>query len=165
MGETVVILIITGLICAAVCVCFMGFFLIRKSSEVAQKKAELEKDILIEREKNERILAVEELKNERSRLSNEKTAIYANRDMVAAQLEAGVLGQQQEEEGGIEGLIKNIAPLLLQNPDILKNLNLGNLFTKNNQVPVQAPVPSGGGAVNPSPASFPVSGSGEGAAE
>lgn len=67
---------------------------------------------------NERIIAVEELKTEKARLANDKAAIYANRDLTAAQIEAGVFGNARantsEDEGGLGDIMKYALPFLAQ---------------------------------------------------
>lgn len=137
MGEAVLLaLIIAGVVCFTICVCFIVYMTIRRSTD-------LEK----ERQKNERIIAVEELKNERARLSNEKSAIYANRDMINAQLEAGVLGSDKEEEGGLSSIITQVLPLVMQNPELVGKLRgfLGNTTPSS---------PAVGGEAGVNPASF-----------
>lgn len=124
MGEAVLlVLIIAGVISVTFCICFVAMLLIRKSTEIEK-----------EREKSERIIHVEELKNERARLSNEKSAIYANRDMVNAQLEAGVLGNDKGEEDGVSALISQVLPFVLQNPELSSKLQ-GIFGNKNASVP------------------------------
>lgn len=139
MGEALLlVMVIAGVICLTVCVCFVAFLMVRRSTE-------LEK----ERQKNERIITVEELKNERTRLSNEKSAIYANRDMITAQLEAGVLGgNDKEDDGGINSLLTQVLPLIMQNPELMNKIRgfFGNDTTSSASV---------GGEAGVNPVSFP----------
>jgi len=142
-SDLIVTFGILGFVCITVLVGLLLVLLMWRSSRVA-----------VEKEKTDRILQTEELKLERTRLTNEKSAIYANRDIVSAQLEAGILGNASgkntdDDESGLGGILKNVLPLLMQNPEMLSKLTG---FLRPGSTVAQAP----GGEV-PSSGTFPVS--------
>jgi len=140
-SELIVTFGTLGFVCITVLVGLLLVLLMWRSSRVA-----------VEKEKTDRILQTEELKLERTRLTNEKSAIYANRDIVSAQLEAGILGNasgKNTDDDGFGGILKNVLPLLMQNPEMLSKLTG---FLRPGSTAAQAP----GGEV-PSSGTFPVS--------
>lgn len=120
MGEPILILGTVFCICATLV--FLAVFVLVSNNrkEIAMKRAEKEAEILIEREKNERILESERMKLEGRQLSNDKAQMYVNRDIVQAQIEAGVLGNQEDD--GFVGLLQQLAPLVAQNPELMSKL-------------------------------------------
>ena len=139
MGEPILILGTVFCICATLV--FLAVFVLVSNNrkEIAMKRAEKEAEILIEREKNERILESERMKLEGRQLSNDKAQMYVNRDIVQAQIEAGILGNQ-EEDNGIAGLIQQVMPLLAQNPELLGKL--GGLLGRGTQTGGDAGTPA-----------------------
>lgn len=143
MGELTIILGIVAVICGTLLLLAFTLIFCNNKKEVSLKREEETAKVLIEREKNERVLEVERMKLERAQLANEKSQMYVNRDITQAQIEAGILGNQQEEDG-LSGLIQQVLPLLAQNPDLMGKL--GSLLGRGTQT-------TGGDAGNP--ATFP----------
>ena len=122
MGDLTIILGIVAVICATLLLLAFLVIFCNNKKEIALKQAEENGKVLIEREKNERVLEVERMKLERAQLANEKSQLYVNRDIAQAQIEAGILGNQQEEDG-FSGLIQQVLPILAQNPELLGKLS------------------------------------------
>ena len=139
MGELVLILGTAVVICATLVTLVLLVLVSNNRKELALKRAEQDAQIQIEREKNERILESERMKLERMQLSNEKAQLYVNRDITQAQIEAGVLGNQ-EEDNGIVGLIQQVMPVLAQNPELLGKL--GGLLGRGTQTGGDAGTPA-----------------------
>lgn len=139
MGELVLILGTAVVICATLVTLVLLVLVSNNRKELALKRAEQDAQIQIEREKNERILESERMKLERMQLSNEKAQLYVNRDITQAQIEAGVLGNQ-EDDNGIAGLIQQVAPLLAQYPELLDKL--GGLLGRGTQTGGDAGTPA-----------------------
>lgn len=137
MGELVLVLGMVAIICGTVGLCVLAALWMDSHRKIALKREEENGKVQIEREKNERILAVEQMKLEKAQLSNEKSQMYVNRDIVQAQIEAGVLGK--EEDSGLSGIIQQILPVLAQNPELMGKLSA--LLGRG--------TPSGGGAGTP----------------
>ena len=117
MDESVLIVFgILGAVCITLVVSLVLILSFRKSSIIA-----------VEQERTDRDLRKEEATTERERLRSEKTAMYVNRDIVSAQLEAGMLGQSKattgEDESGLSAILKNALPLLMQNPELLTKVS------------------------------------------
>ena len=141
-------------VCITAVCCLVVLLTFRKSSVVAVEQAKTAGALAIEQEKSDRYLREEEMKTERERIRADKTGMYVNRDIVNAQLEAGVLGNAQADtsgdEGVLGGILKNVLPLLMQNPEMLSKLT-GFLHPE----PKATPAP--GGEVPPTGAAFPAS--------
>jgi len=156
MDESVLIVLgIVGAVCITAVCCLIILLTFRKSSVVAVEQAKTAGALAVEQEKTDRYLREEELKTERERIRADKTGMYVNRDIVSAQLEAGMLGNAQakntaDDEGGLGGILKNVLPLLMQNPEILSKLT-GFLR------PGSTVAPASGGEVPPTGAAFPAS--------
>lgn len=148
MGELIYILGTAVVVCATLITLVLLVLICNNRKELALKQAEKDAEIQIEREKNERILEAERIKLESRQLANDKAQMYVNRDIVQAQIEAGVLGNQ-EEDNGFAVILQQVLPLVAQNPELMEKLS--GLLGRGSA--------SGGGAANP--ATFPaVSGSG-----
>lgn len=156
MDESVLMVFgIAGAVCITSLCCLIILLSFRKSSIVAVEQAKNAGALAIEQEKTDRYLKEEELKTERERIRADKTGMYVNRDIVSAQLEAGILGNASakntdDDEGGLGGILKNVLPLLMQNPEILSKLT-GLLR------PGSTAAPASGGEVPPVGEGFPVS--------
>lgn len=150
MGESVLVFGIVGAVCVTALFCLIVLLSFRKSSVVAVEQAKTAGALAIEQEKTDRYLKEEELKTERERIRADKTGMYVNRDIVSAQLEAGMLGNASADEGGLASILKNVLPLLMQNPEILSKLT-GFLRPGSTAAPVS------GGEVPAVGKGFPVS--------
>ena len=148
MDLSIVLLILGGLLCVCLIVGFVVCFCVWIFSKREQNAA-----LEAEKEKTNRILKVEEQKTERARLSNEKTAIYARRDLVNAEIEAGLLSKREEEPAEEEGLdlgqiASMVLPLLQKNPEFL-----GSFLGRGNNAPA---VPDMEQGVDSASSSFPI---------
>ena len=145
-----VLLILGGLFLICCIIGFVVCFCVLIFSKREQNAA-----LEAEKEKTNRILKVEEQKTERARLSAEKTALYARRDIANAEIEAAVLGGRREEESSesdgfdLGSLASIVLPILQRNPEIL-----GSFLGRGNNSSSESPVPEQGVEELPS---FPTS--------
>ena len=121
MGELILALGMVAIICGTIGLCVLVGFWMYNHNKIALKREEENGKVLIEREKNERVLAVEQMKLEKAQLANEKANLYVNRDIAQAQIEAGVLGK--EEDTGLSGIFQQLLPVLAQNPELMGKLS------------------------------------------
>ena len=159
MDLSIVLLILGGLLCFSlivgfvVCFCVWIFSKREQNAALEAEKEETNRILKVEEQKTNRILKVEEQKTERARLSNEKTAIYARRDLVNAEIEAGLLSKREEEPAEEEGLdlgqiASMVLPLLQKNPEFL-----GSFLGRGNNAPA---VPDMEQGVDSASSSFPI---------